>query len=360
LKARTIVIVVVVIVDILVDVVAYEVLTAPGPVCTSTWNCGADYPIQIGGTYGINGQQCIGGAGYLECIGGQDANGGSRSNVYSAVLSSSGNITGWTASSNQYPSPIYAQSCTAGLGYVYCVGGTYDGQSGDDLASSYYAPLNSSGAIGTWASTTPYPIPVDTQSCVTSSGYIYCIAGNNETGGEYEEVVPTSSVWYAPISDSGIGTWSQTTSYPADDFFPDCFTAGGYVYCIGGADSNGNSLTTSYYAPLTASGVGSWTSTAPYPVAASGQACAISSGEIYCIGGETAGGNTPSFTNGVYYAPISSGGIGTWKQSPNYPDSTLTNCAITTGYLYCVGGLDSSSVSETYIVNYASLSALAG
>jgi len=359
LKARTIVIVVVVIVVILVAVVAYEVLTAPGPVCTSTWNCGADYPIQIGGTYGINGQQCIGGAGYIECIGGQDANGGSRSNVYSAVLSSSGNITGWTAS-NQYPSPIYAQSCTAGLGYVYCVGGTYDGQSGDDLASSYYAPLNSSGAIGTWASTTPYPIPVDTQSCVTSSGYIYCIAGNNETGGEYEEVVPTSSVWYAPISDSGIGTWSRTTSYPADDYFPDCFAAGGYVYCIGGADSNGNSLTTSYYAPLTASGVGSWTSTASYPVAASGQACAISSGEIYCIGGETAGGNTPSFTNGVYYAPISSGGIGTWKQSPNYPDSALTDCAITTGYLYCVGGLDSSSVSETYIVNYASLSALAG
>jgi len=360
LKARTIVIVVVVIVVILVAVVAYEVLTAPGPVCTSTWNCGADYPIQIGGTYGINGQQCIGGAGYFECIGGQDANGGSRSNVYSAVLSSSGNITGWTASSNQYPSPIYAQSCTASLGYLYCVGGTYDGQSGDDLASSYYAPLNSSGAIGTWASTTPYPIPVDTQSCVTSSGYIYCIAGNNETGGEYEEVVPTSSVWYAPISDSGIGTWSQTTSYPADDYFPDCFAAGGYVYCIGGADSNGNSLTTSYYAPLTASGVGSWTSTASYPVAASGQACAISSGEIYCIGGETAGGNTPSFTNGVYYAPISSGGIGTWKQSPNYPDSALTDCAITTGYLYCVGGLDSSSVSETYIVNYASLSALAG
>jgi hypothetical protein len=230
------------------------------------------------------------------------------------------------------------------------------------VASSYYATLTNSGAIGEWMSTTPFPIPIDTESCVASSSHIYCIGGNNETDGEAEDAAPSNSVWFAPISSSGIGNWSQTTPYPSNDYFPDCFAAGGYVYCIGGADSNGNSLTTSYFAPLTANGVGPWTQTTAYPVAATGQACAISAGVIYCVGGETAEGSSstpPTFTNSVYYAQISPGGIGTWKQSPNFPESIGTDCAIASNYLYCVGGFNNNGGVNS-IVNYASLTSLAG
>jgi N-acetylneuraminic acid mutarotase len=276
-----------------------------------------------------------------------------------ATFSSSGNITSWVASSNHFPQDINGQSCVAYSGHIYCVGGTYD-STGDDVASSYFATLTDSGAIGPWMPTTSFPIPIDTESCVASSFHIYCIGGNNETDGTNADATLSNSVWFATISSSGIGNWSQTTSYPTNDYFPDCLTAGGYAYCIGGEDSNGNSLTTSYFAPLTANGVGPWTQTIAYPVAATGQACAISAGAIYCVGGETAGGPSPTYTNAVYYAQISSGGIGGWKQSSSYPRSVGTTCAISSAYLYCVGGFDSGTVDENGAVNYASLTSLAG
>jgi hypothetical protein len=356
---KTIIVILLLVVILVVGVIAYEVLSGPGPTCTSTWNCAAGYPTQVGGTYGIAGQQCIGNTTYVDCIGGQDVNSGPRNEVYLATFSSSGNITSWVASSNHYPQDINGESCAAYSGYVYCVGGSYD-DAGDDVASSYYATLTSSGAIGVWMTTTPYPIPIDTESCVASSSYIYCVAGNNETDGTYADAAPSSSIWFAPISSSGIGNWSETTPYPTNDYFPDCFAAGDYAYCIGGSDSNDNSLTTSYFAPLTANGVGPWTQTTAYPVAATGQACVISAGVIYCVGGETAGGSSPTYTNAVYYAQISSDGIGGWKQSPNYPSSVGTTCAISSTYVYCVGGFDSSSVGENNIVNYASLTSLVG
>jgi len=360
LKAsRIIIVLVVVVVVAVIGVIAYELISGPGSTCTSVWNCAAGYPTQVGGTYGIAGQQCVGNATYIDCIGGQDANSGPRNDVYTATFSSSDNITSWVASANHYPQDINGQSCADHSGYIYCVGGSYD-DAGDDVASSYYATLSANGAIGQWMPTTPFPIPVDTQSCVASSSFIYCIGGANETDGTNADAVPSNSVWFAPISSAGIGNWSQTTMYPANDYFPSCFAYGGYVYCIGGADSDGNSLTTSYFSPLTASGVGPWTQTVAYPVAATGQACAISAGVIYCVGGETAGGSSPSYTNAAYYAQASSGGIGAWKQSPSYPNSVGTTCAISSNYLYCVGGFDGSSVGENNVVNFASLTSLAG
>jgi N-acetylneuraminic acid mutarotase len=293
---------------------------------------------------------------YIYCIGGQDINGGPRNEIFSSpsLSSSSGNnITGWISGSSQYPQNINGQSCVAYSTYVYCVGGTYD-DGGDDIASSYYAPL-SGGVVGTWSSTTAFPIPVDTQSCVASSGYVYCVGGNNETDGTDADSVLSTSVYFAPLSSSGIGSWSQTTAYPQGVYLPACFSTSDYIYCIGGADSNDNAVSTDYYASLSSSGVGAWTQTTAYPIAASGQACAISSGYIYCVGGEE---TESSYTNAVRYAPVTSGGIGAWEGAPNYPLSTGTTCVLASGTLYCIGGFDGSSAGESSTVYYASLSSL--
>ena len=56
---------------------------------------------------------------------------------------------------------------------------------------------------------------------------------------------------------------------------------------------------------------------------------------------------------------VSSSGIGAWKQVASYTDAAETNCAYSSGYIYCVGGFDGSSSGETPEVNYASLSSLA-
>jgi hypothetical protein len=348
--------VVVVILVIGVAAIYYAVSQPAGPtLCSSKWECAAGYPVEVGGTYAISGQQCVNVTSTVYCIGGQDANGGPRSEVYYAMVSSSGNITGWTLNSMAYPQYSNGGSCVASAGYVYCVGGSYDSE-GDDLASSYYAQQTSGGALGNWSSTTPYPIPADTMSCVSSSSYIYCVGGVNETDGSNADAAATNSVWFAPLSSSGIGAWEHTVPYPASVQYPTCYTAGGYIYCIGGADVNDNSVGTTYYATLSSSGVGTWTATTPYPVAASGQACVIASGEILCIGGETS--TSPSYTSSTYYAPVSSGGIGSWKAGTSYPLGIGTTCVALSGNVYCVGGFDGSSVMSDNYVEYASLASL--
>jgi len=360
--SRIIIVVVVVVIVIVAGLYALGVFSSPAPTCTTTWQCAAGYPLEVGGAYAVAGQQCVNSTSYFYCVGGLDANGGPRDEVYysSSVSSTSPNVTSWTLDSNSYPQYINGQSCVVSSGYVYCVGGSYD-SGGDDIASSSFAPLSQTG-IGNWSSTTHYPIPIDTQSCVAASSYIYCVGGENETDGSATDVAETNSVWYAPLSSSGIGTWVHTTPFPSDVFYPSCYVADGYVYCIGGADSNGNSLTNDYYAAISASGVGTWASTTPYPIAASGQACVISSDYMYCVGGVTAPGSSstpPTYTDAVYSAALTVGGIGNWKSVPSFPYSTWTTCLASAGNVYCFGGFDSSSVGEDNIVHYASLTSLA-
>ena len=186
---------------------------------------------------------------------------------------------------------------------------------------------------------------------------MYCVGGNNETDGSNADSTPSSSVWYAQLSSSGIGSWNHTTAYPGGIYFPTCYSAGGFIYCLGGADSSDNPVNTDFFAPLSSAGVGAWTQTTAYRVQASGQACAVSSGYIYCVGGEEADG---TYTSAAYYAQVSSGGIGAWQAAAGYPTSVQTTCVISGGFMYCVGGFDSSSAGDNNAVYYASLSSLSG
>ena len=349
--SRVVILVVVVVMVAIIAISAIAALLTPKS--SSPWKTAAEYPLQVEDTAGVSGQQCVNSTAYVYCIGGVDALGGPRNAVYtsSAVSSSSGNITGWTPDSSLYPQEIYAQACVVNSGFVYCVGGTYD-DAGDDVNSSYYASLSSAGVVGAWTSTTAYPVPVDSQYCAASSGYIYCVGGWHEEDGTNATRVVSTSVYYAPLSSSGIGSWSQSTSYPASTYFPSCFAADSYIYCLGGVDGNGNVQSTDYYAPLSSSGVGTWAQTTAYPLQETGQACAISTGYIYCVGGE----ESSSFTNAVYYATASSGVIGTWVKTANYPLSVLTDCIISSGSLYCVGGYDSSAdYGAAYYISLNSL-----
>jgi len=344
----------VLVIVVIVGIAAYSALVSKG---SSPWKSVATYPLGVSDTFGVSGQQCVNSTVYIYCIGGQDVALGPHNAVYtsSAISSSSSNITSWTPDSSLYPRTIYAQACVASSGYVYCVGGTYD-DAGDDVASSYYAPLGSNGVVGTWVSTTPYPVPVDSQYCASSSGYVYCVGGFDEAAGTNASRVQSDYVYYAPLSPSGIGNWTQTTTYPANTYFPSCFAANDYMYCLGGVDGNDNGQSTDYYASLSSAGVGAWTPTTAYKFQGILQACAFSTGYVYCVGGEQSG----SFTNAVYYATVSSGGIGAWTQAANYPDSASTNCVILSGNMYCMGGLDGSSNGETGVSYYIPLSILMG
>ena len=335
---------------------AYGLPPAAPANCSAVWMCASPYPVQAGGTFGIAGAQCALNSTRVYCVGGVDPDGGPRADVYYASTSPSGNLSLWSLSPNGYPLGISGDSCVLASAYLYCVGGIHD-VSGDDQASTFYAPVATNG-VGPWNATTPYPVPIDSESCAASGSYIYCVGGNNETSGSNSSVQPSGSAWFARLSSGGIGPWTRTTSYPSGVYVPSCLTDGGYIYCVGGADPSGNPVSKVYYAQVSGGGIGGWAQTTAYAIAATGQACAISGGRIYCVGGETSGGQLPAFTSATYSADVSAAGVGAWGEGPAYPRDVGTSCVATAAFVYCVGGFDDSSVGENQVVNYARLSSL--
>jgi len=109
-----------------------------------------------------------------------------------------------------------------------------------------HASAQSVGPSGGGGSTSSYPTNIAYQSCGTYSGYIYCVGGNTGSG-------PTSAVYYAPVSSSGVGAWTSTTSFPTKVEYQSCATSSGYIYCVGGesAASYPGYTSTVFYADLT-------------------------------------------------------------------------------------------------------------
>jgi hypothetical protein len=230
-------------------------------------------------------------------------------------------------------------SCMVSAGYVYCVGG--DGV--------YYASVSSSG-VGSWAKTTGYPSPGGNgyEGCAIYAGYIYCVGGLPSGSSNH----PTGAVYYATISSSGVGAWTPTTPYPTVIYGESCQVSSGYIYCLGGQVSVGVGETNAtYYAPLSAFGVGAWKPTTGYPIADDRPMCAVSGIDIYCVGGY--GYPTPGDTNVAFFATLSSSGIGAWTLTTNFPNNDPSACATSNGFIYCLGGTDLATRGQSSVVEYA-------
>jgi hypothetical protein len=245
-----------------------------------------------------------------------------------SIGSESWNVT------TQYPTDIWTQSCVTSDGDIYCVGGLTGTETVKDTVSTvYYAPLSSSG-IGGWISTTNYPVQIRAESCVTASSTIYCVGG-------YTLSAISSDVYYASLSSSGVGQWTRTTSYPTAVWTNSCAASGTGIYCIGGITSSQNESSSVYFAPFSSSGVGQWTSATSYPVGVRQQSCVTSDSDLYCIGGYA--------DTAVYYAPLTSSGLGQWTGTTKYPFTVgvdQASCATLSGEIYCVGGYTGPTISS--------------
>ncbi len=271
---------------------------------------------------------CVTSGGYIYCV---EAGGA----TYYAPVSSSG-VGNW-GQSTSYPLHISDESCVAYGGYIYCISGSCDSTAYPDCKSpaqapttqDYYAPLSPSG-IGTWVQTSSIPIGGMYLSCAVAQSYVYCVGGEETTG-----TLPSNHVDYAPLSASGIGHWTATTTYPNPMDYHYCATFGGYIYCIGGATKSGSTIVNStYYAAVSSSGVGTWTETVDYPNEIQSEQCLASSGYLYCVGGYSYHGSTTA----VYYSEASpGGGIGSWNSTISYPKGSPFSCTTSSGYIYCLG-----------------------
>jgi len=308
-----------------------------------TWTSTTPY---LGG--GIDVQSCVVWGAYIYCVGGY--NGATSSAVYYAKLTAAGipasGDGSWMPTTSYLGGTITYLSCVVDVGYIYCIGGSPDGQSSVTNAV-YFAKLSSSG-VGAWKPTKSYPTKINAQSCIVSAGYVYCIGG----GPTFDGI--TSAVYFAQLSSTGVGAWKKTTKYPTNIEVQSCVVNVGYVYCVGGY--NGAWTSAVYYAELSSTGVGAWKKTTSYPLAVGYESCVMSGvGSGYCVGGYNG-----VWTGSVYYAKMTATGIpasgpGSWTATTSYLGGTIASqsCVVTRVHVYCVGGYTGSTYTNG--VYYAKL-----
>jgi hypothetical protein len=305
--------------------VVYSGVSNNGVQPMPSWNSATNYP----GNY--DSTSCVQYGGDFYCLLGNDG-GNQYNSIYYSIIQSGGGFGSWTRSYPNYPSNgVEDASCVVNNNYVYCVGGwghtTFT--SYNDLNYVYYAPISATG-IGSWTATNSYPVQTDDEQCVTYKGYIYCVGGSASTA---------TPAYYAQILNNGVSAWTLTNTYLNSMEYFDCDTYNGYIYCGGGATTSGTGVNFVYYAPLSSTGIGTWASVPyPNPNGSTYLSCDTTNGYIYCIGGGWGAysGPTPYF----YYAPLlSTGGLGAWQTGSAYPVNVADMpCDDYGGYLYCIGG----------------------
>lgn len=238
---------------------------------------------------------CVINNGYIYCFGGWTNQGNPyATSAYYAPLISTG-VGSWTSTTNVTFTPNW---CGVNNDYVYCMA-YYTG-------TTYYAQLSSQG-IGAWTASSTYPNNILPKYCSFANGYVYCFAGTYTTN----TIVQVNSSYYAPLSNSGVGLWSQTANFPMPNSMQPlsgCFTYNSMIYCFG----YGSSPNTTSYAALSSSGIGAWHSSSQFPLWHAPQQCVADNGYAYCVFGQ----------NADYYAQLTSSGVGAWiKTSDSYPAS---------------------------------------
>ena len=208
-----------------------------------------------------------------------------------------------------------------------------------------------------YSTTTTSTAPVSTQGVVNVTG----TSSITTTVASISSAVTTTSQSTAtttlPRSNGTMGEWQAASSYPLPVYNETCVGWSGYVYCIGGMTSPQFMTNKVYFAPVSSGGIGTWKETAPYVYNISDPSCALNGNTVYCAGGmgylQVAGDNA-TYLPYVYYANLTPDGITAWKFAVPYPYPVAgASCAMLSGKLYCVGGFNSTARSSE--VNYASV-----
>ncbi|OGX16589.1 MAG: hypothetical protein A2166_01560, partial [Omnitrophica WOR_2 bacterium RBG_13_41_10] len=239
-------------------------------------------------------------------------------------------------------------------GYLYVLGGW-------DTSSLYssveYALINSDGSVGpTWSYTTSLTTARRRFAAVAYNDYLYVIGGN--TGVFESGSNSISTVQYVSINSNGsLGSpWSYATSLPKAISFHDSVAYNGYLYVIGGIDEDENYLADVRYASIDATthAVGNWSSTTYLPLGISNHSAVAADGYLYVIGGKDS--EDRNVYDDIFYAPINADGtLGSWVWGNTFSTARYDHDSVAyNGYLYVIGGADSGGNSIANI-QYAPL-----
>jgi hypothetical protein len=252
------------------SVVQYAKLNADGS--TGAWGTTTSLPVAAWSTATTTAN------GYIYILGGNIGN-LATSSVYYAKLNTDGTIGSWTPTTS-LPGTRGAGQSFVNNGYIYMIGG-YDTPASTSAGDNnvWYAKLNADGTVGTWNTTSSLSNGRSEFRSVVANGYVYTLGGL-DSGNNI-----TAVNQYAKLNADGtVGTWNTTTSFPVERVDIGAATANGYVYVVGGT-SNSSDLNTTIYAKLNPDGtIGAWTtSTSTLPAPAAGIGSGYYNGYLYVV-----------------------------------------------------------------------------
>ncbi len=289
-------------------------------------------------TNGFSGGNIFAARGYLFTVGGYNPTDGYLDDVYSAPINADGSLGTWTARSS-----LNTARNNFGIGvsgnrvYVY----TGETTGGTRLNTYEYATINSDGSLSAW--TSPATMNLSSGSVpkrgnagsAAYNNYLYIVGGRD--GATYYD-----TTYYAPINTDGtVGTWAASTSFSGSRMVVGTTAYNGYIYLSGGRDSAGNYYRDVQYAPLNSNGsIGSWNYAADLLTDRGYHKMEAVNGSLYVLTGTNTVGNQLN----TEYAPINANGtLGTWRTNREMFTNPRSDSgvAIYGGRLYLAGGLDS-------------------
>lgn len=274
-------------------------------------------------------------------------------------IQSAYNLPNWTSGSNPIPSSLYRHSSTVANGYLFLIGGN-DGNG--PVSTVYSAPVSSSGNVGAWRNlaSTPLPKALQDHRTIFASNHLLVIGGTDGT-------TAVSTVYSAPVnSDGTLGSWTNLTMTPLPValYGHDAVVASGHVIVTGGATASAPTtpLNTIFIAAINPDGsLGQWVvNPASMPKGLRRHSTVASSGFLVITGGDDASG-VPS--NGVYSAPITpTGTVGAViQQLASLPVALDSHRAANYGsYIILTGGYTSGPALGSSAVYYAPINSANG
>lgn len=214
-------------------------------------------------------------------------------------------------------------------GWLY-VGGGNQGP-GAYFSDFRAAPILSSGALGSWQSTTPVPASIAAPGKAVVNGRAYLFGGGNASG-------PTSQVIHAAVEGSGaLGAWSTTQSMPEPRGTHISFARNGLLYVMLGHTGSTNLDTIKYAATGADGSLGAWqTNPTTFPAFRHLARGAIWGDRLYVGGGEIGGASQTD----VWHAPFNADGtLGAFQATSSLPAGRQHHgWQAWNGRLYAFGG----------------------
>jgi len=174
-------------------------------------------------------------ARYVLVTGGRD-DAITRTDVNFAAIQPGGEVSAWNSTSAlPDPTAFHAAAVATpfnskvnGDGYVYCIGGINE-IGGQPASAVYRAPINTDGSLGAWSLTSALPIPLHSHGAVVFLSSIYV------AGGATNDNEPVSAVYRADIdSTGGLSAWQIMTSLPSGRSYHGLTVFGNYLHTFGG------------------------------------------------------------------------------------------------------------------------------